>query len=299
MEDLLQRKKLLLRNVKPEIATYLEPYIASDFCGKIPAAIKYDLQSKFNLDDKNVMLELLPIAANFSVAPVSQFHVGAIVLDQGDNLYMGANLEIRNEALFHSVHAEQTAISHAWQDGATGIKAITTNISPCGHCRQFLLELDLYDNLMVHVAQKPSRLLHDLIHDPFNAKSLDVEHSLFNTQKQQLSVPLAQHDAFINETLKHVNLSYAPYSGNYAAIGLQTVCGQEFFGRYAENAAFNPSLLPMQCALAFYARSGFKIDAIERVVLIESNSGKISLRNASVNALSAVSKIKLEHHIAQ
>ena len=42
--------------------------------------------------------------------------------------------------------------------------------------------------------------------------------------------------------------SYAPYSGNFAGCVIETTEGKMYAGRYAENAAFNPSVSPLQAA---------------------------------------------------
>ena len=287
----------LLTNTKPQLAALIKPWINHDFRGKIPAELTQMLLTDMDTSERQLMLDLLPIAANFSVAPVSGFHVGAIVQDEDNNLYMGANLEIRHEALFHSVHAEQTAVSHAWQDGCKRMKSLAISSSPCGHCRQFLLELDLRRDLLIHVANKSSYYLNEHIHDPFCPSLLNQSEQGTFLVHSNSTLHIDTQDAFILSILK-ANQSYAPYSKNCAAVGLQLKNQEIFFGRYAENAAFNPSLLPMQCALAMFARSPYDLSDIERVVLIESEQGKISLRNASINALSAVSKVELEHVVA-
>ena len=209
---------------------------------------------------------------------------------------MGANLEIRSEALFHSVHAEQAAVSHAWLEGAQGIKSVTISTSPCGHCRQFIQELDRDDDILIHVSNKETQKLSKLMHDPFSPADLDIKEFLLGQPEQQLFLHAEDH--LTKETLKQANLSYAPYSKNQAAVAIMTKDQQYFYGRYAENAAFNPSLLPMQCALSALSRSKYKPADIERVLLLESNQGKISLKNASENALKAVTKVNLEYVLA-
>ena len=52
-------------------------------------------------------------------------------------------------------------------------------------------------------------------------------------------------DALVLEALEHARCSYAPYTHNYAAVVLKTQDGSTYQGRYAENAAFNPTLNPM------------------------------------------------------
>ncbi len=53
--------------------------------------------------------------------------------------------------LGQTVHAEQSAISHAWMKGEEGLSDITINFSPCGHCRQFMNELTTAKELKVQL----------------------------------------------------------------------------------------------------------------------------------------------------
>lgn len=288
-----------LHYVKPRFKDLLRPLITHDFSGSVPNETRIRLQTQLDLNDKDFLLTLLPIAETISIAPVSQFHVGAVATDLDGNLYMGANLEIKNEALFHAVHAEQTAISHAWQAGAKGIQNLAISAVPCGHCRQFITELGMPTTTEIHVPNRASYTIGDLINDPFDSKdfkTLKPEQSLFSNQSKQLQ--LKNDDPLVQATVTQANLSYAPYTGTHAAVTLVARNGQTFHGRYAENAAFNPSLLPMQCAFSAMARSKINLDSIERVILVESSHGKISLRNASESALQAICNTKLEHYIA-
>lgn len=49
--------------------------------------------------------------------------------------------------------------------------------------------------------------------------------------------------------LAALNISHAPYSHNLSGVALRTKSGFVFTGAYAENAAFNPSLPPLQVPL--------------------------------------------------
>ena len=88
------------------------------------------LKAATGLDDRALRLALLPLAAACSVAPISRFFVGAIACGLSGTWYFGANMEFAGQGLFHSVHAEQSAISNAWLGGETGISEITVNYTP-------------------------------------------------------------------------------------------------------------------------------------------------------------------------
>ncbi|MGL4717274.1 MAG: cytidine deaminase, partial [Aeromonas sp.] len=66
-------------------------------------------------------------------------------------------------------------------------------------------------------------------------------------------------------------------------------------GRYAENAAFNPSLPPMQMACAHAVLRGADLTTLCRAVLLESKQGLISQRDAAQSALKALGSVELEY----
>ncbi|KFD58632.1 hypothetical protein M514_00325 [Trichuris suis] len=90
-------------------------------------------------------------AKEHSYSPYSKFRVGAAVLCQDDSIATGCNVE--NCSYGVGVCAEQVAIAKAVSDGHTRFKAIAVSTdcptvkTPCGRCRQFLIEfgdMDLY-----------------------------------------------------------------------------------------------------------------------------------------------------------
>ncbi len=79
-----------------------------------------------------------------SYSKYSEFKVGAAVLGDNDKIYVGTNIE--NVSYGLSMCAERTAIFAAISDGVRYIKALSVIgdsddlVSPCGACRQVLLE---------------------------------------------------------------------------------------------------------------------------------------------------------------
>ena len=67
--------------------------------------------------------------------------------------------------------------------------------------------------------------------------------SLLSEQNHPMSIDTT--DSLALKALEHASCSYAPYTHNYAAIALMTQDGETYCGRYAENAAFNPTMPPM------------------------------------------------------
>lgn len=71
-----------------------------------------------------------------------------------------------------TVHAEQSAISHAWLRGEKGLAAVTVNYTPCGHCRQFMNELNSGLDLRIHLPGRAPHTLRDYLPDAFGPKDL-------------------------------------------------------------------------------------------------------------------------------
>ncbi len=75
----------------------------------------------------------------------SNFHVGAALLAKSGKLYIGANIE--NSSYGLTICAERTAVFNAILEGEREFEAIAIAgdsddyISPCGACRQVLMEL--------------------------------------------------------------------------------------------------------------------------------------------------------------
>jgi cytidine deaminase len=87
------------------------------------------------------LLERADAAAERAYAPYSRFHVGCAVLANDGRVIEGVNVE--NAALPLGVCAERTAFSRAiaegYRPGDFAAAAITA--SPCGGCRQWLVEM--------------------------------------------------------------------------------------------------------------------------------------------------------------
>ena len=87
------------------------------------------------------LLALADAAAARAYAPYSNFHVGCAVLTSDGRVIEGVNVE--NAAYPLGVCAERTAFSRAiaqgYRPGDFAAAAITA--SPCGGCRQWLVEM--------------------------------------------------------------------------------------------------------------------------------------------------------------
>ncbi len=84
-------------------------------------------------------------AKELSYSPYSRFRVGAALLTKQGKIIQGSNIE--NSSFSLTVCAERTALFKALLEKHTSFKAIAITsdvndiISPCGACRQVILEL--------------------------------------------------------------------------------------------------------------------------------------------------------------
>ncbi len=247
-----------------------------------------------------LMLRLVGWAAGRADVPISGFRVGAVARGRSGALYAGANLEFAGLPLSCSVHAEQSAVTNAWVHGERGLEAIAVSAAPCGYCRQFLYELAGAEELEILLPERPAALLTALLPGAFGPRDLGVEGGLLQPQRHGLVLApgsardssaageASATDETVAAALAAANASYAPYGKTYAGVALRTADGALYEGRYAESAAFNPSLSPMQAALAHLTLCGRAYADIAQAALVET-AGPVSQRDAGAGVLAAVS----------
>jgi cytidine deaminase len=234
-----------------------------------------------------LLASLLPWATAFADAPVSGFRVGAVARGRSGALYAGGNLELRGLPLAASVHAEQAVVANAWLHGEAGLDALAVTATPCGHCRQFLNELDGAASLRIAIAGRPPATLGELLPSAFGPADLGVAGRLMTAQKHGLSLDARDADPLALEALAAADASYAPYTGAFAGVALRTADGATLTGRYAECAAYNPSLPALQAALVALALRGTTRRQIAEAVMVEAD-GPASQRSAAEAVLASI-----------
>lgn len=239
------------------------------------------------LDLPRLMTSLLPRAAEFARPPVSNFRVGAVARGTSGSLYLGANVEFSGEALSFTVHAEQSAVGNAFMNGEEGIDLIAVTAAPCGYCRQFLNELAGASGLVVRLPDGEFRLT-ELLPHAFGPRDLGIEGGLLQRDDHGLSIDT--DDKLANEALCAANMSYAPYSKSYAGVALRTSDGTTVAGAYAEHAAFNPSMSPLEVALSQLNLRGGTFESITDAVLVHVDDLHT---NATRTVLAAVTEAPL------
>lgn len=224
---------------------------------------------------------LLETAKQLAQPAISNFRVAAIVVGAPENqplgYYFGVNIEFAGLGLEQVVHAEQSAIHNAWLAGVTHFEQIIISAAPCGHCRQFMNELPQSKSLKIEINQQSTNLSALLPH-AFGPQDLGIDSNAFN-HVQQFTLPAhvanTQNEDYY-ALLTQLNLSYAPYSGGYSAAEIISTNNQRFYGRYFENAAYNPSLAPLQGAISQLVLAGQTPDkhSIKAINLMQVQSDK-------------------------
>jgi cytidine deaminase len=265
---------------------------SADFRGPITAADAEHMAEQPGVTAHQVMLDLLPFAALYAEPVISNFQVGAVAQGLSGNLYYGANIEFKSEALSCTVHAEQAAAMNAWMQGEAGLSALAVSAAPCGYCRQFLYELVTAATLKILLPNAKPVLLPSFLPDPFGPSNLGIRGGLMQAANQQLTVN--SQDPLVLAALAAANMSYAPYSRGYSGVALVTADGGTYSGAHAENAAFNPSMSPMEAAISQLNISGADLRSIRRAVLVEVQNGVSSQVHSATAVLSSISGIPLE-----
>lgn len=272
----------------------LEPIIShDDFPAMLTAEQVGQIETQTGLDVAALAFALLPLAAACSITPISNFHVGAIARGVSGNLYFGANMEFRGASMQQTVHAEQSAVTHAWMRGESRLTSITVNYTPCGHCRQFMNELNSGTELAIHLPARAVASLGEYLPYSFGPRDLDIETLLMDPINHAYMI--SEQDTLAVQALDACNQSHAPYSQSHSGVALESRSGKIFTGRYAENAAFNPSLPPLQAALVVLNLSGEDCLTIRRAVLVEGTDPLVSQFDATRATLSALGCDALQH----
>jgi cytidine deaminase len=244
----------------------------------ISASRAADLKKALKLDDDQLLMALVPVAKAQARPPISNFLVGAAGRAASGNIYLGVNLEFPGNNLGQTVHGEQFVVTNAINHGETKLDALAVSAAPCGHCRQWLNELNDGGNLRVLTPNEPPALLSELLPKSFGPRDLGITGALMTAQDQKmklLDAKLAKQPV-VAAALNAANTSYAPYSGEGSGVAVETTDGKIYTGKYAENAAFNPSLSPLQGALIGMVTDHQPWNAIKSVVLVERDQAQVS-----------------------
>lgn len=259
----------------------------------LSAAKKTDLMKKHGFDDElKFMVAAVGGAQELPVASISNYRVPIVGKERetGD-LIFGGNLEFAGSTLGLTVHAEQFLFARAFHRGHAIESFALEKPTPCGHCRQFILEFAGGKNVRIQNALGLDFRVGDLL--PFNFGPEQLGEKGIVPGKAHHKLKLSTKDTVIQAALIAANSSYAPYSKTPSGIALQAK-DEIFVGSTIENAAFNPTLMAIQSALINLVASGGKWTDISRAVLIQGK-GKIDQSEISAQLLAQIApKAKFE-----
>ncbi|OAT53364.1 cytidine deaminase [Providencia heimbachae] len=281
------RFKAAWAELPEKLQAVLKPIIDQpNFPAMLTAEQVKQIKVECGCNDSELAFSLLPFAAAYAITPISHFYVGAIACGESGNLYFGANMEFSHVSMGQVIHAEQCAVTHAWLKGEKKLTSVTVNYTPCGHCRQFMNELRDGGKIMIHLPERQPATLHDYLPDSFGPSDLDITTLLMDAVDHGFTTQ--SRDRLLSAAIEAANQSHAPYSNSQSGIALQLKDGSLFTGRYAENAAFNPSLPPLQAALIMINLASKDIHAIEQATFVEKQDAIINHWSVTENTLKAL-----------
>ena len=128
------------------------------------ALLKVDDMTK----DHNMLVEQASKARRRAYAPYSKYQVGAAVLDSAGNIHVGCNVE--NASHPEGICAEANAIGSMVAAGGVEIRAIAVvgnadeahPCTPCGGCRQRILEFATADTVVVLAGPNGTLIEHSI-----------------------------------------------------------------------------------------------------------------------------------------
>ena len=225
---------------------------------------------EYNINQiKEEMSNMLDDVKELSYPSLSGFKVACIARGGSGEYYIGANVEVTTH---YNLHAEQSAICNAYMRGETKITHITLSALPCGHCRQFLFEVN--PRLVIYVGNE-SYVLDNLLPSPFLPKDLGIDTSIFKeSHYKELKLRCDSYELNNILALDACKISYSPFQHKKAGVSISTK-EDVYSGSYIENVAFNPSVLPMMSALSQLFLNNGKLDDIYQIDVVEERSDSI------------------------
>lgn len=258
-----------------------------------------DIKKALNISTEQLLERLIPVAKEMARPRVSNYYVGAVGLGKSGNIYLGVNLEFPGFPLNQTVHSEQFVVTNALNRGEIGLVAIAISAAPCGHCRQFLNEIVTNKELKIITPGGDPKKLSLLLPESFGPSDLGIQSALLSPQNNFLKLKEDSDFLLVNEALKAANKSYSPYTKSPSGIALRTKDGKIYRGSYIENAAYNPSLSPLQAALVSLVSDKKNYEDIVEAVLVEKEGAIIGQEDISKELLKHIApKAKFEKRLA-
>jgi cytidine deaminase len=157
-------------------------------------------------------------------------------------------------------------------------------------------ELNSGLELRINLPGREPHTLGDYLPDAFGPKDLDIKTLLMDEQNHGYALT---GDDLAQSAIAAANKSHAPYSQSPSGVALECRDGRIFSGSYAENAAFNPTLPPLQGALNLLSLNGYDYPDIQRAILAEKADAPLIQWDATAATLKALGCSHIERtHLA-
>jgi len=234
-----------------------------------------ELSQVLKLDRVPLMLKLVSYVKKRALVPTSGYYVGAVGFSKSGRYYFCHNMEFAGFPLNNSIHSEQFLIANVLQHGDV-LTEMAISAAPCGHCRQFMVELCSFENLKIHTPDFTADLSSLLVFSfgPQNLK--DIPWLLSDEQQHNLKlVGTPDDEELAQAVLNSTNRSYSHYTNSHSAVAIRTRSGQIYSNIYIESVAYNPTLSPIHTALISLTANNETYEDITDIALMESQSRKI------------------------
>ncbi len=225
-----------------------------------------------------VMLLALPGAAARADPPISGYRVGAVGREEpGGDLIIGANLEFPGADLGMTIHAEGMVAIRAFARGTAISVLAIAQARPCAHCRQTLTEFDWASDLRLIDPAAHSVSLAALYPWPFTPADLSEAGSRPGAVAwPELAIDDPSLPADVAARLVRTGRrAHTPYSRCPAAVVLRLTDGRLVAGATLESVAYNPTISPIQVAMAMLRSGGDGYPSIESAYLAARVGGPV------------------------
>lgn len=229
-----------------------------------------ELEERLHLTTDELLRLAVGIAKPRALVPVSNFFVGSAGLTLAGEVFLGVNLEYAGVGFSQTVHSEQFLVSYSRACSPSALCRLAVSAAPCGHCRQFLREFDHKGSLTLLIGGDDAIKAAELLPRAFTPADLKVSDLFYS---DPLEAPTLES---VEEAARWAAaLSYTPYSKVKAGSAVMTKDGRIFMGSAIENAAYNPTLPPLQAALINCHASGVDTTSELRKVVLCQQRGSI------------------------
>ncbi len=264
----------------------LRALLGPGFKGYLPPGEVRRLRAATGLTSDELLVALLPLAKDFSRPQVSGYPVGAVALGASGAIYLGGNLSFIGMPVSEGIHAEQAVVAAALGHGESAVLALAVTDAPCGYCRQFLYELGNRDSLRVLVPGLPAATVKALLPMAYTYAAGAAGPDLAGPWDNQLAVvgsPAAPAD-LVAAALAAANRSHSKYS--CSGVALRLADGRIIAASYLEVSGGNPSVAPLQAALARLAAERAPYADIREAVLVEHEGAHVGQAGMAQELLS-------------